>query len=112
VSCVFCDIWRGEARADVAYKWNRAIAISPLNPVTAGHVLIVPGIHVRDFSSDPETSGYVMKCASEYIDRWHVGQCNIITSVGENATQSVFHLHVHIVPRRLNDGLKLPWSEQ
>jgi hypothetical protein len=40
------------------------------------------------------------------------GQWNLITSAGTDATQSVFHLHVHLVPRRPNDGLKLPWSEK
>lgn len=108
-NCVFCDIWRGIGKAEWIYNWPRAFAITPLNPVTQGHVLVIPGLHVESFTSDPETTGYVMKCASEYARG--IGSCNIITSKGREATQSVFHLHIHVVPRRDGDGLKLPWSE-
>lgn len=108
--CVFCDIWRGAAIAEWKYKWPRAFAIVPLNPVTPGHVLVIPGLHVPNFTSDPETTGYVMTCASEYADA--MGSYNIITSKGRAATQTVSHLHVHIVPRQEGDGLLLPWSNQ
>jgi histidine triad (HIT) family protein len=109
-NCVFCDIWRGVGRAEWAYQWDRAFAIVPLNPVTPGHILVIPGLHVRSFTSDPETTGYVMQCASEYANMV-AGSYNLITSKGTAATQTVYHLHVHLVPRHEGDGLKLPWSE-
>jgi histidine triad (HIT) family protein len=52
-----------------------------------------------------------MRHAAEYCKHSGIYDYNIITSMGEYATQTVFHLHVHIVPRRLNDGLHLPWTE-
>jgi histidine triad (HIT) family protein len=104
-SCVFCAILRGDAPADVVRMWNRAIAIRPLNPVTAGHLLVIPREHVRDASTAPDVTAYAMRCAVEIARRPY----NIITSAGAEATQTVFHLHLHVVPRFDGDGLALPW---
>jgi histidine triad (HIT) family protein len=107
-SCVFCDILAGKAPATVVRSWSTAIAIKPLDPVTEGHTLIIPATHVRDVSEDPEVSAMTMEAAAEYAAG--VGPCNVITSVGREATQTVFHLHIHVVPRRDGDGLALPWT--
>lgn len=80
--------------------------IEPINPVTEGHVLAVPREHVADALADPEVAGRVMEVAAWFA----AGECNLITSVGPLATQTVKHLHLHIVPRREGDGLALPWS--
>ena len=106
--CVFCGIVNGDVRADIVKVWRDAIAFVPLNPVTDGHVLVVPKTHVADALQNPDVTAAVVKRASELAR----GQCNLITSVGENATQSIYHLHIHIVPRRENDGLLLPWSKE
>jgi histidine triad (HIT) family protein len=86
------------------------MAFVPLNPVTPGHVLVIPTIHVADFTTKPSVSAFVMHKAAELAA--DIGPCNLITSKGREATQSVFHLHVHLVPRQLDDGLLLPWSNQ
>jgi histidine triad (HIT) family protein len=85
-------------------------AFEPLNPVVPGHMLIVPKRHVEDFADDPAETGRVMVYAARYVRDEGLGHCNLITSRGVDATQSVFHLHVHIVPRWANDDLRLPWS--
>lgn len=103
--CVFCEIVAGRTPAAIVHQWDFAIALIPLNPVVEGHTLVLPKAHVRDFSEDPDISAEVMRCASLLA----MPPCNIITSAGREATQSVFHLHLHIVPRRENDGLALPW---
>jgi histidine triad (HIT) family protein len=104
--CVFCDIVAGRAPADIFHEWDDALAIVPLNPVTPGHLLVIPKIHVADVGHDPEISAATMRRAAELAaSQW----CNVITSRGRVATQSVFHLHLHIVPRAENDGLALPW---
>lgn len=106
--CVFCDIIEGKAPCQSVGEWDDCIAIVPLNPVTDGHVLVMPRTHVRDAVSYPDLTGVVMKRVALLAgDR---APCNIITSVGALATQTVFHLHVHIVPRRENDKLPLPWT--
>jgi histidine triad (HIT) family protein len=107
--CPFCArIAAGEYDAGDGY----AVTFEPLNPVTSGHRLFVPRSHVADALTRPVITGHVM----EYAARWAYGHdlapCNLITSAGAEATQSVFHLHIHLVPRRDGDGLALPWSGQ
>lgn len=106
--CVFCGIIAGTEPADIRDVWSDAVAFRPLNPVTLGHTLIVPRTHVPDAISDPEVTGVVMRRAAQYADGGTA--CNILTSVGAAATQSVFHLHVHVIPRVSGDGLMVPWG--
>lgn len=107
-TCVFCDIAAGKAPADVIHRWPDVIAIIPLEPVTEGHTLIIPRVHVSDFTTDPEVSALTMKAASVFA-RLSPLPMNLITSRGRAATQSIFHLHLHLVPRKCDDGLALPW---
>lgn len=106
--CVFCEIEAGNAPAQIVRKWPRAIAIVPLNPVVEGHTLVIPRPHVTDFTERPSVSAVTMLCASELAAEMG-GPMNIITSKGREATQSVFHMHLHLVPRAKDDGLALPW---
>jgi histidine triad (HIT) family protein len=106
--CPFCEIVAGRAPAQIIREWDDALAIVPLGPVVEGHVLVIPKEHVTDFADDPVTSATTTYRASELAaetDR----PMNLITSRGREATQSVFHLHLHLVPRAENDGLALPW---
>lgn len=107
-SCVFCEIAAGTAPATVVRDWGDVLAIVPLGPVTEGHVLVIPRAHVADAGEDPEVSARTMACAAELMGE--LPAANIITSRGAVATQSVFHLHLHVVPRRAGDGLALPWT--
>lgn len=84
------------------------MAIVPLNPVTPGHVLVLPKEHVPDFTTSYHLTGLTARAAA-HIARDMGGAVNLITSRGIEATQSVFHLHMHLVPRKSNDGLALPW---
>lgn len=104
--CPFCDINKIKSKV---VDYGTCIAFEPLNPVVEGHLLVVPKEHVSDFTEDSETTAETMRVAS-MIANVGGGEYNLITSKGKNATQSVFHLHVHLVPRKPNDGLKLPWS--
>lgn len=109
--CPFCDIINERAEAHwvvLRDHWPDTIAIRPLNPVTPGHMLIIPKVHVPDAAADPEVSATTMRRAAEVM-RWSDRPMNLITSRGREATQSVFHLHLHLVPRAENDGLALPW---
>lgn len=111
--CIFCDIVARKAPASFIYADHDVIGIVPINPVTPGHVIFIPHAHVEDFTQLPWVSGRVVEAAAAY---WRGvggnGSVNLITSKGKEATQSVFHLHVHLVPRRENDGLHLPWTGQ
>lgn len=107
-TCVFCE--RIE-REDYSPESRDVVSFEPLNPVTRGHRLFVPALHVEDVMEKPWVSAQVMEVAATYA-RIRNQACNIITSAGTAATQSVFHLHVHYVPRRNDDGLHLPWTGQ
>jgi histidine triad (HIT) family protein len=103
MDCVFCKKFEG--LEDEVYIFE------PLNPVTPGHKLVVPHKHVTDFSEQSWLTAMVMSHAAKYVAE-RGGDWNLITSKGRAATQSVFHLHVHLVPRTEADGLLLPWSFQ
>lgn len=109
-SCAFCRIATGIGAAEVVYEWPETIAIVPLNPVTDGHLLVLPRAHVTDALEDPIVTAVTMARAADAADS-NRGGSNLITSIGADATQTVFHLHIHVVPRRPGDGLLLPWSE-
>ena len=108
--CAFCAIIDGRAPATIVAEWDETIAIVPLGPVTDGHVLVLPRAHVADATISPHITGAVMRRAAEYAEQHQA--VNLITSRGRAATQTVFHLHVHIVPRREDDRLALPWTGQ
>lgn len=120
MSCVFCpDNWENLDIVQVDYLDAMDVAIiNPLEPVTEGHVLVIGSVHTKDASVNPwSVSSRLMSVAGAYVqtrnDLYHGEfQANIITSIGPLATQTVFHTHVHIVPRRENDGLPLPWTPQ
>lgn len=107
--CVFCQIVRHEAPARYVAEWPESVAFHPLDPVTPGHILVIPSKHVSDFAEDAEVSAAVMRDAA-ILAKTLGGDCNLITSKGRSATQSVFHLHIHLVPRRAGDQLMLPWG--
>jgi histidine triad (HIT) family protein len=108
VDCVFCRIVAGQAPATVIRRWPCAVAIAPRHPVTPGHVLVIPSVHVADVGTDAAVSAVAMLAAAELAAEHPA--CNVITSRGPEATQTVFHLHLHVVPRRVGDGLSLPWT--
>lgn len=111
MNCVFCKIVEGQSKAEVVYRSDHVVGIVPLNPVTEGHVIFIPKVHVCDAVDDPAVTAYTMEAASLYgKDLASNDSMNLITSVGEEATQSIYHLHIHLVPRRYGDLLPLPWT--
>lgn len=106
--CPFCDIIAGHSPATVVREWDDVIAIAPLNPVVEGHTLVIPKTHVDDFTYAPYIAARTTEKASILALKMS-GPMNLITSKGREATQSVWHLHLHLVPRAENDGLALPW---
>jgi diadenosine tetraphosphate (Ap4A) HIT family hydrolase len=87
------------------------LIVHPLNPVTLGHVLVIHQEHTVDAAANGAIAGQLIYQAAEWVRRKGI-QANIITSIGPDATQTVRHTHVHVVPRRPNDGLTLPWTGQ
>jgi histidine triad (HIT) family protein len=103
IACPFCDlVATGQSWAILP----NSIVVVPLRPVTAGHLLVIPKKHVVDALADPDVTAQTMRDAATTAE----GPCNLITSCGRAATQTVWHLHIHIVPRVDGDGLRLPWT--
>lgn len=107
-ACVFCQ--RIE-NYDYEQEYGRqtAVRLTPLNPVTPGHMLFVPGWHAvhPDTIAIRPTMAYAEQYAGQQGEDF-----NLITSSGPAATQTIEHIHVHYVPRRPGDGLPLPWTPQ
>ena len=110
--CPFCEIVASDPHGQIEAICGDSIVITPLNPVVEGHKLIIPASHVESAAESPRVTGWAMRDTAVYLQRAEVGDCNIITSVGAAATQTVRHLHVHIVPRHEDDGVTLPWTGQ
>ncbi len=106
--CPFCNY---SGPSEIIAEYDDTIVFAPINPVTLGHVLVVPKVHVVDAAENPRITASAYYDAAREAQRL-LGPFNLITSAGQAATQTVQHLHIHLVPRRFGDGLLLPWSDQ
>jgi histidine triad (HIT) family protein len=112
--CAFCDIIAGRSAARVVAEWPTGVAFFPLRPATVGHTLVVPRRHVPDIWAADRRLG--AQLLVHVLDMAHVlrralqpGGLNVINSSGEVATQTVKHLHVHLVPRYDDDAMGPIW---
>lgn len=115
--CPFCDVKKIASpieEIDFPDK-PRVMTFVPLDPVTEGHRLFVPTEHEPSASQRPDLAGALLETAAWWWDSHNSGKhmaANYILSEGSAATQTVFHMHLHLVPRHLDDGLHLPWTGQ
>ncbi|WP_422772304.1 HIT family protein [Plantactinospora sp. WMMC1484] len=114
LDCAFCAIVAGRQPAIMVYEDEQVVAFPPIRPAAVGHTLVVPRQHLRDFwDGDPADVAPVATAAAivgAAIRRALRPQgMNLISSAGEVATQSVFHLHVHVVPRWKDDHMGQIW---
>jgi histidine triad (HIT) family protein len=112
--CDFCAIARGESKAEIVCEGKDWIAFLPLEPATAGHSLVIPREHVSnlwqaDRGTAHELMGAVIRVGNAITAGLRPDGMNLITSAGEAADQSVFHLHLHVVPRWEGDGFGRIW---
>jgi histidine triad (HIT) family protein len=112
--CLFCKIIAGEVPAQIVDSDEHTVAFMDINPATRGHALVIPREHAAD----------LMEISDEDIERTFVAArrlarrmeevlepdgYNVLNSCRPAAWQTVFHFHVHVVPRYNDDPLKLPW---
>jgi histidine triad (HIT) family protein len=109
--CVFCDIIAGKQTPANFHDYGPVVRFQPLNPVVPGHRLFVPTLHVATAADDPQLTALVVGYAAEYASG-AADDFNLIVNNGPAASQTVPHLHWHVVPRVEGDGLHLPWSGQ
>jgi histidine triad (HIT) family protein len=110
LGCVFCEIINGAAFANVIYQDNDFIAILDKHPISIGHTLVMPKKHlerVNDFSQTEFSNLYARVHALNRVitSRLKASASHISVNDGEAANQLIPHLHVHIIPRNMNDGV-------
>ncbi len=112
--CLFCKIVAGEIAATRVDEDERTVAFMDINPATRGHALVVPRAHTRDLLSiDADELAAVASAAKRLAarakERLGAHGINLLNSCGSAAWQTVFHFHVHVIPRYDDDPLRLPW---
>ena len=110
--CVFCKITKKELSATIIFEDEDCFVFTPLDPITEGHVLIVPKKHFQgildiDTNTINKITAVAQKIARDFIKEKGATGINLLHASGKDAQQSVFHFHLHLVPRRPNDGLDL-----
>jgi histidine triad (HIT) family protein len=110
--CIFCKIIKKESKADIIFEDESFLALKTIEPITKGHVLVIPKTHFKDiFDINSETVGplmiFVKKIAMDIVKEYNATGINILHASGKDAQQSVFHFHVHVIPRYPDDGLDL-----
>jgi histidine triad (HIT) family protein len=113
--CLFCRIIAGELPGQIVDQDERTVAFMDISPATRGHALVVPRRHARDLLEiEPDELAAVMIAAQRLARRAHerlgADGVNLINSCGRAAWQTVFHFHVHVIPRYAEDPLRLPWT--
>jgi histidine triad (HIT) family protein len=110
--CIFCKIIKGEIPSFKILENNKVFCFLDINPLSRGHILVVPKEHYQDIFDIPEKElQEIISIAKELAHKVKKGLgaqgVNLINASGETAEQSVFHFHLHIVPRYKNDGLEM-----
>jgi histidine triad (HIT) family protein len=114
-NCIFCKIIAGELPASIVDEDELTVSFMDINPATRGHALVVPRRHARDLLSiEPEDLAAVAasaaRVAARISERLGPAGVNLLNSCGSAAWQTVFHFHVHVIPRYEGDPLRLPWT--
>ena len=111
--CIFCDLVHGAAEVSMVYEDATAIAFLEVQPVNAGHVLVVPREHYEHVQDIPRhVAAHLFDVATKLIpvilQASDMADLNIIVNSGAAAGQHVMHYHIHLIPRRDGDGFEVP----
>ena len=112
-ACPFCEIINGAAEVSLCYEDATALAFMDIQPVHAGHVLVVPRAHYERVDDLPRAVGlHLYDVATRLIPVIQrvsgTRDMNIVVNSGASAGQDVFHFHVHLIPRAAGDGFDVP----
>jgi histidine triad (HIT) family protein len=115
--CLFCKIVAGEIPATRIREDERTVAFMDINPATRGHLLVVPREHATDLleigAEDlAACAAAAQELAALLSERLEADGVNVLNSCGREAWQTVFHFHLHVIPRYAADPLRLPWTPE
>ncbi|WP_050614240.1 HIT family protein [Bacillus testis] len=114
--CVFCGIINGDIPCSKVYEDEHVLAFLDLSQVTKGHTLVIPKVHKKNvYELTPEIAGHVFaavpKIANAIKTEFNPIGMNVLNNNGEAAGQSVFHFHIHLLPRYgEGDGFGAVWK--
>lgn len=114
-NCIFCKIANGEIPSKTVYEDELFRVILDLGPATRGHALILPKSHFANlYEISEEIAGEAMKLAKKMTEKitgkLHCDGFNLVQNNGETAGQTVFHFHMHLIPRYEGDNQKIGWN--
>ncbi len=111
--CIFCKIVAGELPATRIHEDDRTVAFMDIAPWTRGHALVIPKAHAADLGEIGEDDLAAVAAVARQIalrqkERLGAEGANLLNSFGSAAWQTVFHFHMHVIPRYQGDGMQLP----
>jgi histidine triad (HIT) family protein len=112
--CLFCGIIAGDVPAEIVDSDEHTVAFLDINPATRGHSLVVPRRHSTDLIDVPEddlvrTMSAARRLAARITKALNPDGFNVLNACRSAAWQTIFHYHLHVIPRYEDDPLKLPW---
>jgi histidine triad (HIT) family protein len=113
--CLFCKIVAGDIPSTRVFEDERTIAFMDINPGTRGHLLVIPREHSADLleigAEDLAACALAAQRMARLVkERLGADGVNLVNSCGAVAWQTVFHFHIHVIPRYAGDPLRLPWQ--
>ena len=115
--CLFCKIVAGDVPSTRVHEDERTIAFMDINPATRGHLLVIPREHATDVRDIPAEDLHACVDVAQRIartmeEKLGADGVNLLNSCGRTAWQTVFHFHLHVIPRYDTDPLRLPWHPE
>ena len=115
-NCIFCKIIAGEIPSATVYEDDDVKAILDVNPAARGHVIVLPKKHASDVFSIPDEDLSKAICVAKKVaaalkEAYKCDGVNILQNNGEAAGQTVFHLHIHVIPRFEGDNISVKWKQ-
>ncbi|MHB1569977.1 MAG: HIT family protein [Solirubrobacteraceae bacterium] len=113
--CLFCKIVTGELPSQRVYEDDETVAFMDINPATRGHLLVVPRTHSSDLLEVGRDDLAATLVTAQHMagllrERLGADGVNLLNCCGSAAWQTVFHFHVHVIPRYTDDPMRLPWT--
>lgn len=114
-NCIFCKIANGEIPSKTLHEDDKFRVILDLGPATKGHALILPKDHYKNLYELPEDYAadaikLAKKMMTQMTEKLGCEGFNLVQNNGELAGQTVFHFHMHMIPRYQNDGQTIGWK--
>ncbi len=113
--CVFCRIAKGEIPAEIVYRDESCVAVLDVNPLAPGHLLVIPLEHCTLLTHAPPAAldgimAALPRLGAALMRATSAPAFNVLQNNGSEAGQVVQHVHFHLIPRRLGDGLGFRWN--